>query len=178
MIPIQRSGWGPFAQILPFAEEGNLITSGSVNLTVSGSSTAIRIGWTQCPSYASTINAQDSHYGPNLGTSSTLGDASSPWATAGAPWRGRGFSSFNTRGTSKVVLVAESARSRTYAVAPIVWATTTGRTVPVGTGTAGAASDHTGGLRGLLTADGAVRFLSDVEDVQASSNPTLYVTIN
>jgi prepilin-type N-terminal cleavage/methylation domain-containing protein len=173
--PITRNSWSYIAQILPFGEEGNLqVASCGTTFQSTAASTPVKIGWTQCPSYAgSDLGDEDTCYVANLGTGA-VNTATSPWASAtSAPFRGRGFSAFAARGTSKVIVVAESAKSKagSSTAAPADWATTAGRSTPSnayagGVGTTGFISDHTGGLRGLLTADGAVRFLAE-SDVSA-----------
>jgi prepilin-type N-terminal cleavage/methylation domain-containing protein len=177
--PITRNGWSYIAQILPFGEEQNLqVASCGATFGSAAVSTPVRIGWTQCPSFAGTQSNADTHYVANTGTGGVADTASSPWAAgvgvSAANFRGKGFSAFANRGTSKVILVAESAKSRgTPAATPVAWATTTGRPGNF-TGCVAAngfLSDHTGGLRGLLTADGAVRFLSEA-DIQAPAIQT------
>ncbi len=193
--PITRgaAGWSYIAQILPFAEEANLVSSGSVNYTAAaGASCTAKIGWVSCPSYAGTNSGPEySHYIANTGTGAA-GATTSPWAAAitgnTGPFRGRGFSAFASRGTSKVILVGENAKSKSggNTATPVEWDTSAGKQITTAFATNGKAvgtneflSDHAGGLRGLLTADGAVRFLSEADDIQtsATSQGDLYLNI-
>jgi prepilin-type N-terminal cleavage/methylation domain-containing protein len=182
--PITRNSWSFIAQVLPFGEEANLqVASCGTTFQSAADSTPVKIGWTQCPSY--TANNLPSGavvdaitcYVANLGTGAA-GIQNSPWAdpidVAGrrngigttGNFRGKGFASFASRGTSKVIIVAESAKGRTNSgntAVPQVWATSAGRAGDlVGCiATDMFLSDHTGGLRGILTADGSVKFLTD-----------------
>ncbi len=189
--PIQRGvttvgagGWSWIAQVLPFAEEANLVSSGSVNFTTGAASKDIKVGWTQCPSYAGTESNANTHYTANTGTGTTTDTTNSPWAAPlnAAPFRGKGFSAFASRGTSKVVLVVEYAKSKSCgasSITPETWANAQGKQATYGVSTSNAVSDHAGGLRGLLTADGAVRFLSEADTIQANatSQGDLYLNI-
>jgi prepilin-type N-terminal cleavage/methylation domain-containing protein len=197
--PITRNSWSYIAQILPFGEEGNLqVASCGATFGSAVATTPVKIGWTQCPSYAGTQVNSETHYVANLGTGAA-GDSSSPWAAGvlvnATNFRGKGFSAFAGRGTSKVILVAESAKSRGTGnkATPHIWASTLGRKGDTGGCIAASSSatdqsaawlsDHTGGLRGLLTADGAVRFLSEADiqspaiQTSATSIADLYVNI-
>jgi prepilin-type N-terminal cleavage/methylation domain-containing protein len=144
----------------------------------------------KCPSYGLTGDGNHTlHYVSNTGTGTVAaenvngGGAVGPWAGFGTDAFGRGLGEFPF-GTSKVVIVMESARSGSSANAGpnypwIAWwnhgrndgtGTTsrwsnTGRPSTLGVNTH-CGSDHSGGLRGLLTADGAVRFIEAGVDLQ------------
>ncbi len=191
--PVQRNGWSYISQILTFAEEGSLVNTGTTAVTgrvtpavlSSGTSIASSVVWVRCPSFSGILQPEATCYVANLGTG-TAGAAESPWApaiNAVTGTRGRGFSAFAPRGTSKVVLVAESAKNRVTGsgtAAPMTWATSPGRSGAFGACNANDQflSDHAGGLRGLLTADGAVRFVSDTELLQASASAVSETFIN
>ena len=180
--PITRNGWSYIAQILPFGEEGNLqVASCGATFGSSPVSTSVKLTWAICPSYAGTSTDANTHYVANLGTG-VAGASTSPWAAAvavgGTPagnFRGKGFAAFANRGTSKVIMVAESAKSKggSNLAVPMVWATTAGRSgnftgciaaaSSATASTGGFLSDHTGGLRGILTADGSVKFITEAD---------------
>jgi prepilin-type N-terminal cleavage/methylation domain-containing protein len=175
------SAWGYIASILPYLEEGSLITSGTVTLASSPTvGLALKIPATKCPSYGGSPDAAgNQHYAANIGKGA-IGDVQSPWvASTGA--LGRGMGTFNFRGTSKVIVVMESAKAVGAVgttIAPTSWSSDLGKVSVVGVNTAVCGSDHAGGLRALLSADGAVRFLTSADNIQATSNPQLFVVIN
>jgi prepilin-type N-terminal cleavage/methylation domain-containing protein len=210
--PIQRNGWGYIPQILFAADEGNLLATGTggtvgrVTLNVAGSvatsglntgTGGVALQWVRCPSFSGNLDSNQSCYVANLGTVGS-GDATSPWAAAitgtTGPFRGRSFGAFqNARGLSRVVLVAESAKSRTTGgassgtAAPTSWVTgggvaTGGRVAAFGlcNGNDQFLSDHAGGLRAILTGDAAVRFIPDSENIQvgATSVGDVYVNLS
>lgn len=129
----------------------------------------------KCPSYGfmpDRTTLHTNHYNTCAGTGSP-GSATSPWAGQGTGAFGREFADFSVYGLSKVVLVMETARSGSSATARpvspwVCWwvngvgcgvaANNSGRTASLGVNTH-SGSDHSGGLRGFLTADGAVRFI-------------------
>jgi prepilin-type N-terminal cleavage/methylation domain-containing protein len=141
-----------------------------------------------CPSFGGTIVNRALHYPSNTGTGAVAyeggesafgGGAVGPWGGFGTDAFGRGLGDF-PYGASKVVLVMETARSGSSANAPpvLAWpgwwrnggtsATDTwmfGRQSSLGVNTQ-CGSDHSGGLRGLLTADGAVRFIESGVNLQ------------
>jgi type II secretory pathway pseudopilin PulG len=172
--------WGYIASILPYLEEGSLITSGTVNFANAAADVGLKIPATKCPSYGGSPDAaSNQHYAANKGPVD-CGDPSSPWTESDKPF-GRGMGAFKFRGTSKVVVVMESAKAVGAVgttIAPTVWCTSHGRTSETGVNTANCGSDHAGGLRALLTADGAVRFLTSAESIQAGSNPQLFIRID
>ncbi len=177
--PLRRDGWSYIAQTLSFVEEGNLVGTANVNFANSGTLGAIssRLGFVICPTYSGTFSPNTStHYAANLGNvalaTAQAGDASCPWggevdAADNKPFRGKGFKSFAERGTSKVILVGESARGATTVTEPQQWSSSTGRVVDLDQAADEDefVSDHSGGLRGLMTADGAVRFLSTADNI-------------
>jgi prepilin-type N-terminal cleavage/methylation domain-containing protein len=51
-------------------------------------------------------------------------------------------------------------------------------TSEIGVNTINCGSDHSGGLRGLMTADGAVRFLPRTAEIQSGTSPSLFLNLN
>jgi hypothetical protein len=146
-------------------------------LTQNSSATVANVGieLRQCPSYGGAVVNHTLAYSSNTGTGAVAmenvngGGAVGPWAGFGTDAFGRGLGEF-PYGASKVVIVMETARSGSSANAPpvlpwICWwmngmtaGSNIGRPSTLGVNT-NCGSDHSGGLRGLLTADGAVRFI-------------------
>jgi hypothetical protein len=121
----------------------------------------------------------------------TISSGTSPWRYVGnfTDFYGRQFSSFKKRGFSKVVLVMESARDTATgtgapptgipAVAPTDWtyfSAITAYTTRAGVNTV-AASDHARGLRGLLQADGSVKFIAADDNIEATTNPQMFLDL-
>jgi prepilin-type N-terminal cleavage/methylation domain-containing protein len=211
--PLTRNGWSYIAQILQFAEEGNLVTTGTdvrlVNLSVlAGSHSASIIGsgtttsgtcfapisWVRCPSFSGDLGAERTCYVPNRGygvaVNDVLGTDRGPWGAAlvtadNRPFRGQGIARFQgSRGTSKIVLVAESAKNRrggTTAINADIWSLTNGRPITRTADVSGTTpnpqfaqdneflSDHAGGLRGFLLGDGSVRYLTEADPIQTGT---------
>jgi prepilin-type N-terminal cleavage/methylation domain-containing protein len=181
--PTRRNGWGVIAQILPNMEEANLVTSGSVTYSTAHTGPlAIKLGFTQCPSFAGTFDNSDTCYRTNIGWSTGGAFASGENDTA-YPFRGRGFAEFARRGTSKVIMMGEAARSRATAITEGSWSNDAGlATTAAATTTApNFGSDHAGDLRGFLCADGSVKFLAAADTVVsatgASAVSDLYLNI-
>ena len=174
----EEDAWGYIASILPYLEEGSLITNGTVDLTADATDVGLKIPATKCPSYGGSPDLpSNQHYAANKGPVD-CSDPSSPWVESETAL-GRGMGAFNFRGTSKVIVVMESAKAvGSGTIAPTVWCTSHGRTSVTGVNTAHCGSDHAGGLRALLTADGAVRFLTSGDTIQADTNPQLFIQIN
>jgi prepilin-type N-terminal cleavage/methylation domain-containing protein len=180
--------WSYLSQIGAFLDLGDLVGTASGTLALcpydNGSVTTLYetgIDLRKCPSYGLRSDGSHTlHYAAQSGTlapsCSSDGGACppfgstpessiaplSPWSIFGADAFGRSFSDFSY-GTSKVVVVMETARSGSSAIAPPVlpldyWWAMRNSLSSSGVNTQ-SASDHSGGLRGLLTADGAVRFI-------------------
>jgi prepilin-type N-terminal cleavage/methylation domain-containing protein len=221
---LTRNGWSVFAQILPFAEEGNLVLSSGtatnrpINLNLlSGTYTTVTgtipttsgtvfapIGWLRCPSFSGDLGPERTCYVPNRGfgpAGSPVGNRlspnpRSPWSAAlvnadNTPFRGHGFARFQNaagRGTSKIIIVGESAKSRpgNTLATPDIWSLTVGRNIARAAnlgltpadpwhfaGTDEYLSDHAGGLRGFLLGDGSVRFVAEGEVIQTGTAANL-----
>jgi prepilin-type N-terminal cleavage/methylation domain-containing protein len=171
-----QNNWSWIAQILPNMEEANLVTSGSVRYTSSAGDVDIKINGLLCPSYAgspTTPNARTC-YSANLGlTGATTAGGMKASATT-APYRGYGFSEMARRGTSKIIMVGERGRSRGTAIVPEIWADegfelADASTVTTNFKAENFGSDHAGGVRGMLLADGAVKFFAEADIIQSAS---------
>jgi prepilin-type N-terminal cleavage/methylation domain-containing protein len=188
--------------ILPFLEETTVASQFDLNVapTEPSASDSKTIQYVHCPSYGGSVEARVVCYVPNGGSGTSAwaaGNSTGPGIAdpTRSPWRwvggftnhfGRPFSVFRRRGFGKIVIVMESASIRAPVTPPTYWAwahrTTGVSSLPrysstFGVNTANAISDHTGNVRGLLTADGAVRFKSADEDIQGAVNPTLFVDL-
>jgi prepilin-type N-terminal cleavage/methylation domain-containing protein len=183
--------------ILSFLEEN--AAASAINLTATPTNiTTQPIQVVHCPSYASTLANNDTCYAMNGGRGA-ITSGTSPWRYVSnlTDFYGRQFSSFKKRGFSKVVLVMESARDTATgtggpptgipAVVPTAWpffhrtSTTDASRLNRYTTFAGvntvAASDHARGLRGLLQADGSVKFIAADDNIEATTNPQMFLDL-
>ena len=177
-----RNNWSWICAILPGLEETNLLgtAAGQVNMGVAaaGNFSSVSSGPSLlvCPSYAATTSGPMTTYAANIGSNAPNGGMKQAGSsTTSPPWVGHGFSDMARRGTSKIVVVIESSSVK-EGEALANW--------PSGeTGNNGAltvmsgneslpyfVSDHAGGLRGSLVADGAVKFFTRTERVQDNAN--------
>lgn len=162
------TGWSWIAQILTDMEEANLVSSGVVTYTASASAVSGSLPFLKCPSYGDTLAGNATCYVGNLGTNNNGA------IRTGSSTYGNGFTSFASRGTSKCVIVGENARSRPTSggnaqTTPVVWSTAAASIVTTTANGNGFASDHAGDLRGILMADGSVRYFPASESIQSST---------